>query len=254
VHSRFRRPISFVIAAVLAVGVLQPVAESAASAAVPAAAIAHPIAAARIATAAAPRPMTLAQRHAQVAAELGGLSPVAAEARDHLATKPTGAPHAPVGHEPAPSWLHRPSRATHSAVKPAAVPPEPEEAVASSFVYPGDITLGVDTEIPSGTSASSLEAFGVLVYNTSGTLVYSQTVPESTNPTTYNGQESGGYCYGWWPPSSYPANWCFWQMSNVPGGTLQDGQTYFAQVLFESTTGEQPGRHVLGGRHRLLHP
>ena len=183
--------------------------------------------------------MTLGQRRSQVTTQLGGLSPVLAGARDHLVTKQTPLlPHATVKSVPQGPWSKQAAgKATASAVKPMAVPPDPDEVVGSSLVYPGAITLDVDTHIPSGTTAASLQEFAVLVYDTSGTLVYSQEIPKSVDPSTYTG-ESGGYCYGWWNQTKYPNDWCFWAMSNVPGGTLADGGVYFAQVLFESTTGD----------------
>ncbi|MEZ0107621.1 RHS repeat-associated protein [Catenulispora sp. EB89] len=179
--------------------------------------------------------MTLDQRHAQVARQLGGLTPVQAAKRDKdLAAHPTPPVHSKPG-------IARPSLPRHAAagvVSPNVVPPDPDEVVGDSLVYPGEITLDVDTHIPAGTTAASLQEFAVLVYDSTGTLVYSQEIPANVDPTTYNGQPSGGYCYGWWPPSQYPADWCFWSLGNAPGGPLKDGQVYFAQVLFESTSGD----------------
>jgi RHS repeat-associated protein len=179
--------------------------------------------------------MTLAQRQAQVGRQLGGLTPVMAAKRDKaLAAHPTPPVHTKPG-------IARPSLPRHVAagvVSPNVVPPDPDQVVGASLVYPGEITLDVDTHIPAGTTAAGLQEFAVLVYDSTGTLVYSQEIPANVDPTTYNGQPSGGYCYGWWPPSQYPADWCFWSLGNAPGGPLKDGQVYFAQVLFESTSGD----------------
>lgn len=181
------------------------------------------------------RPMTLAQRHAQVSAERGGLSPLLAAARNHPVTRQTGMPKpATVKSVPAGPWSK--AAKPHAVASPMTAPPPPDTVNAYSSVLPGEITFDLAIHIPSGTAASSLQEFAVLVYDTSGNPVYTQEVPRSTDPSTYTG-ESGGYCYGWWNQTKYPNDWCFWAMGNVPGGTLHDGSTYFAQVLFEDTAG-----------------
>lgn len=191
-----------------------------------------------------PVPMTLEQRRAQVAEQIGGLTPDAAaeRAKEYAALPPSTVHVKPGIKRPAlprhPATGPAGTAATPGAVVPNVVPPDPDRVVGSSFVYPGSITLSVATHIPAGTSASSLQEFAVLVYDSHGSLVWSQEVPANVDPSTYNGQESGGYCYGWWPPSKYPQDWCFWEMSNPQGGILKDGQLYFAQVLFESTSGD----------------
>jgi len=224
---------------ILTVCLVQPGAATAATAG--GGRLGSPVAAQSGPAAAAPQTsMTLAQRRTQVQAQLGGLSPVQAAARDHAVTKQAS----PVAHPkakatPARPW-NKPSNAAAgtSLVQPMVVPPDPDSVTTNSFVDPGEIDLGVYTHIPSGTTASGLEGFELAIFDSTGTPVYSQVIPRSVPPTTYNGQASGGYCYAWSVPSSPQADWCWWGMWNVPGGILQDGHQYFALVAFESTTGD----------------
>src|SRR5258708_6633115 len=106
---------------------------------------------------------------------VGVLQPGAATAAISVGAPPGHAAATPPG-----PWSSKATKNGAAVVQPMAVPPNPDAVVADSFVYPGAITLGVYPHIPSGTTAASLQAFAVLVYDTTGTLVYSQVVPKST--------------------------------------------------------------------------
>ncbi|MCZ9340735.1 DUF6531 domain-containing protein, partial [Streptomyces sp. TRM76130] len=119
----------------------------------------------------------------------------------------------------------------------AAATSSPAWVSSSAIAWPGSLSIGGHLQFPSGTGAD-YSALWLFLVDEAGKVFYEMEIDKATyDPTGKGLNDTGAWCYGWWPANSHPVDQCFWWSSSLLGGHLEDGKKYFAWIFLKGADG-----------------